>query len=69
MVKRQIVYDILERVRKESKKNAESPEDYVARVNNEFYPAYRDIIEVISILIEADPKTLQLTDELCEKKN
>ena len=31
------------------------------------YLAYRDINEVISILIEADPKTLQLTDELCEK--
>mmetsp|Transcript_12355 Transcript_12355/g.27054 ORF Transcript_12355/g.27054 Transcript_12355/m.27054 type:complete len:1420 (-) Transcript_12355:239-4498(-) len=67
MVKRQIVHDLLEDVREEAKKNCESHDEYLARLNNEFYPSYREIIEIVGMLIEADPTTFELTDGLCER--
>lgn len=68
MVKRQIVQKLLEHVREEAKKNSEkSHEDYLVRVNNEFYPAYREVVEIIRMLIEANPETFELTDELCQR--
>ena len=67
MVKRQIVQKLLDEVREEAKKNAESQEDYIARVNKEFYPAYREIVETIRMLLDADPKTFELTDDLRQR--
>jgi len=66
-VKRQIVNKLLENVQQEKKKHSKSQEDYVAQVNNEFYPAYREIIEMIAMLISADPMTFELTDEISER--
>jgi len=67
MVKRQIVQKLLEDVREEQKKNCKSEEDYVAQVNNEFYPAYREVVELIGTLIEADPETFELTNEISQR--
>jgi hypothetical protein len=67
MVKRQIVQKLLDHVREEAKNNGESHKDYVACVNNEFYPAYREVVETIGMLIGADPTTFQLTGELKER--
>ena len=45
--------------------NAESHSNYLLRVNKESYPAYRETVETIKMLLEADPATFRLTDELC----
>ena len=63
-VKRHIVHKLIEDLQEERKKNAESHEAYVARVNKEFYPAYREIIETVKMLLDADPQTFELNDEL-----
>lgn len=67
MVKRQIVQKLLEYHKEDMKNNGESHNDYVARVNSEFYPAYREIVETLGMLIEADAETFQLTDDLRER--
>lgn len=67
MVKRQIVQKLLDDVQEEAKKNSVSHEEYVAQVNNEFYPAYREVVETIKMLIEANPETFNLDNELCER--
>merc|ERR1712232_1425575 len=64
MVKRQIVQKLVDDLLAEKKKVAESQEDYVARVNSEFYPAYRETVETIKMLIECDPASFEFTDEL-----
>lgn len=66
-VKRQIVNKLLENVQEERKRHMKSQEEYVAQVNNEFYPAYREVIEIIAMLISVDPKTFELTDEICHR--
>ena len=66
-VKRQIVQKLLDHMKQELKKNKESHEDYVARINSEFYPAYRDVVDTIGILLDADPTSFQLTDDLCDR--
>ncbi|CAB9512758.1 expressed unknown protein [Seminavis robusta] len=67
MVKRQIVQKLLDDMQEEVKKNRVSQEDYVAQVNAEFYPAYREVVETIKILLEADASTFELTNELRER--
>lgn len=67
MVKRQIVQKLLDHMQQELKKNEESHEEYLAAVRSEFYPAYREIVSTIGMLLDADPQTFELTDDLCKR--
>lgn len=67
MVKRQIVQKLLEDMQAAAKKNAISPAEHDRRVNTEFYPAYREIVETIKMLLGSDPHTFQLSDELIKR--
>mmetsp|Transcript_8496 Transcript_8496/g.18322 ORF Transcript_8496/g.18322 Transcript_8496/m.18322 type:complete len:1492 (-) Transcript_8496:1169-5644(-) len=67
VVKRQIVQKLLEDVKEEAKKNAVSQEEYMAKLNSEFYPAYREIVETIRMLLDADPNEFELTNEFRER--
>lgn len=69
VVKRHIVQRLLDDMREEAKKTAESHNDYLSKVNNEFYPAYREVVETVRYLIDSEPATFQLTDDLIGRIN